>query len=44
MTAIPGGVSDIELTEENFPALDTGNNHLELYTDSKLLVKYNYSA
>ncbi|XP_023704430.1 uncharacterized protein LOC111862881 isoform X2 [Cryptotermes secundus] len=31
------GVTDVELAEENFLALDTGNNHLELYTDSKLL-------
>ncbi|XP_021916025.1 uncharacterized protein LOC110828042 isoform X2 [Zootermopsis nevadensis] len=30
------GVSELELTEDIFPALDAGNNHLELYTDSKL--------
>jgi hypothetical protein len=39
---IPGRVSELELTEDNFPSLDTEDNHLELYPDSKFLVKYSY--
>jgi hypothetical protein len=39
---IPGGINELELTEDSFPSLDTGENHLELYTDSKFLVKYSY--
>jgi hypothetical protein len=32
----------LEMTEDRFPSVDTGENNLELYTDSQFPVKYSY--